>query len=54
MNHRDIDQVLFSIQAVRQYLQLEEMDQYVAANAQLAAQLRLLVELGQPTLENIL
>ena len=54
MNHRDIDQVLFSIQAVRQYLQLEEMDQYVAANAQLAAQLRLLVELEQPTLENIL
>lgn len=54
MNHQDTDQVLFSIQSVKQYLQLEEMDQYVAANAQLAAQLRLLVELEQPTLENIL
>jgi len=54
MNHQDTDQVLFSIQSVEQYLQLEEMDQYVAANAQLAAQLRLLVELEQPTLENIL
>ena len=54
MNHQDTDQVLFSIQSVRQYLQLEELDQYVAANAQLAAQLRLLVELEQPTLENIL
>ena len=54
MNHQDTDQVLFSIQSVRQYLQPEELDQYVAANAQLAAQLRLLVELEQPTLENIL
>lgn len=54
MNHRDTDQILFSIQSLRQYLQLEELDQYVAANAQLAAQLRLLVDLEQPTLENIL
>lgn len=54
MNHQDTDQVLFSIQSVEQYLQLEELDQYVAANAQLSAQLRLLVELEQPTLENIL
>ena len=34
--------------------QLEELDQYVAANADLIAQLELLSEMEQPSLVNIL
>ena len=35
-------------------LKLEEMDQYAAANAQLIAQLELLAEMEDPSLENVL
>ena len=41
-------------QAVEEYLKLEEMDQYAAANAQLIAQLELLAEMEDPSLENVL
>lgn len=37
-----------------QYLDLEELDQYAAANADLVAQLELLSEMEQPSLVNIL
>ena len=54
MRHGDTDQILRSFQGVLQYLQLEEMDQYAAANADLASQLRLLSEMEQASLVNIL
>ena len=40
--------------SVEEYLKLEEMDQYAAANAQLIAQLELLAEMEDPSLENVL
>lgn len=54
MRHADTDQILRSFQSVLQYLDLHEMDQYAAANVDLAAQLRLLAEMELPTLENVL
>ncbi len=54
MRHDDTDQILLSFRAVEQYLQLEEMDQYAAANATLITQLELLAEMEQPTVENVL
>lgn len=54
MRHGDTNQILRSFQGVLQYLQLEEMDQYAAANADLASQLRLLSEMEQASLVNIL
>ena len=48
------DTVLLLFRSVEEYLKLEEMDQYAAANAQLIAQLELLAEMEDPSLENVL
>ena len=52
--HADADQILISFRAVEQYLKLEEMDQYAAANTTLITQLELLAEMEQASLKNIL
>ena len=44
LRHSDTDQILRTFRQVIQYLDLEELDQYVAANADLVAQLELLSE----------
>lgn len=54
LRHSDTDQILRTFRQVIQYLELEELDQYVAANADLTAQLELLAEMEQPSLVNIL
>ena len=54
MRHADTDQILRSFHGVLQYLELQEMDQYAAANAELIILLRLLAETEQPSLVNIL
>lgn len=54
LRHDDTDEILLSFRAVEQYLLLEEMDQYAAANATLITQLELLAEMEQPTVENVL
>lgn len=54
LRHSDTDQILRTFRQVLQYLQLEELDQYAAANADLTAQLELLSEMEQPSLVNIL
>lgn len=52
--HKDIDEIHLTFCEVQEYLQLEETDQYTAANAKLVAQLELLAEMDQLTLKNIL
>lgn len=54
LRHQDTDQILMSFRAVEQYLMLEEMDQYAAANATLIVQLELLAEMEQASVENVL
>lgn len=54
LRHSDTDQIMRTFRQVLQYLQLEELDQYAAANADLTAQLELLSEMEQPSLVNIL
>ena len=54
LRHAEADQILISFRTVEQYLQLEEMDQYAAANITLITQLELLSETEQATLENVL
>ena len=54
LRHVDNDAILVSFRSVQQYLKLEEMDQYAAANADLMAQIELLAEMEQPTLLNVL
>ena len=54
MRHSDTDQVLRDFRSVLEYLRLQEADQYNAANADLMAQLELLAEMEQPTVENVL
>lgn len=54
LRHSDTDQILLSFRSVEEYLRLEEMDQYAAANAQLITQLELMAEMEYPTLENVL
>lgn len=54
LRHSDTDQILRTFRQVLQYLQLEELDQYAAANADFTAQLELLAEMEQPSLVNIL
>lgn len=53
MRHSDTDQILRSFDSVLQYLDLKEMDQYAAANADLVAQLGLLAEMEQASLVNV-
>ena len=54
LRHSDTDQILLSFRSVHEYLLLEEMDEYSAANAQLITQMELLAETEQPTLKNVL
>ena len=54
MRHSDTDQILRSFQCVLQYLDIRELDQYAAANADLVSQLRLLSEMEQASLVNVL
>ena len=54
MRHSDTDQILRAVRAVLEYLELQEPDQYNAANADLMAQLELLAEMEQPTVVNVL
>lgn len=54
MRHSDTDQILRTFQSVLQYLELQELDQYAAANADLAAQIQLLAEMEQASLVNVL
>ncbi|MCF2660616.1 DUF4363 family protein [Pseudoflavonifractor phocaeensis] len=54
MRHSDTDSILRSFRSVLQYLKLEEMDQYAAANADLMAQIELLAEMEQASVVNVL
>ncbi len=54
MRHSDTDQILRAFRAVLEYLELEEMDQYAAANADLVAQIQLLAEMEQASVVNVL
>ena len=54
LQHADTDEIQRGFCAVQEYLALQEMDQYAAANADLIAQIRLLAEMEQATLVNVL
>ena len=54
LRHSDTDEILRTFRCVLQYLYLEEMDQYAAANADLISQLELLAEMEQASLVNVL
>lgn len=54
MRHSDTDQILLGFRTVLQYLDLREMDEYAAANADLITHLELLAEMEQATLVNVL
>ena len=54
MRHSDTDQILRDFRSVLQYLEIQEMDQYTAANADLITQLELLSEMEQASLVNVL
>ena len=54
LRHAEADEILLSFRCVNQYLQLEEMDQYAAANVTLITQLELLTEMEQISPENVL
>lgn len=54
LRHSDTDEILISFEMVIEYLKLQEMDQYAAANAQLILQLELLAEMEDPTMQNVL
>lgn len=54
MRHNTIDDVLRTFRDVQQYLHLEELDQYAAANCDLVTQLELLAEMEQPSVGNVL
>ena len=51
--HGDADQILRTFRSVLQYLDIREMDQYAAANADLMVQLELLSEMEQASLGNV-
>ena len=52
--HADTDQILISFRSVLQYIKLEEMDQYGAANLDLITKIELLAEMEQPDWLNVL
>lgn len=54
LRHSDLDKILISFQSVSQYLQQEDQEPYLANNAQLIAQLKLLAEMEELSLKNIL
>ncbi len=54
MHHDEVDEIVLSLETVREYLEAEEAGRYAAANAALMEQLRLLAEMERPSLENVL
>ena len=54
MRHQETDEILRAFHQVLQYIALNEMDQYAAANTDLAIQLQLLGEMESAALENVL
>ena len=54
LHHEEADQILLSFRSVEEYLKLEEMDEYAAANAILMTQLRLAAEVERPSWTNVL
>ena len=52
--HGDADQILRSFRSVLQYLSIQELDQYIAANGDLMSQLELLAEMERAALGNVL
>ncbi len=54
MRHSDTDQILRAFRTVLWYLELEELDQYAAGNADLIAQIQLLAEMEQASVVNVL
>lgn len=52
--HADTDQILISFRSVLQYLKLEEMDEYAAANLDLITKIGLLAEMEQADWLNVL
>lgn len=54
LRHSDTDQILRTYRSVLQYLDIQELDQYAAANADLMAQLELLAEMEQASVVNVL
>ena len=54
LHHSEADNILLSFCSVEEYLKLEEIDEYAAANATLIQQLKLVSEVQQPSLVNVL
>ena len=54
MKHSDTDQILRGFQSVLEYLDIQELDQYAAANADLICQIQLLAEMEQASMVNVL
>lgn len=54
LQHQDLDEILLCFQSVSQYLEKEDEEPYTANNAQLITHLKLLAEMEQLTLQNIL
>jgi hypothetical protein len=54
MRHGDTDQILRAFHQVLQYLELQNLDQYAAANTDLIVQITLLAEMEQASLVNVL
>lgn len=54
MRHADTDEILRAFQAVLEYLDIQELDQYAAANVDLIVRLQLLAEMEQASLVNVL
>ena len=54
LRHADTDEVYAGFREVREYLFCQEAGEYSAANARLVAQLELLWEMEQLTLQNLL
>lgn len=52
--HDDTDAILISFRSVLQYLKLQQMDEYAAANLQLITQIDLLAGVEQPDWINVL
>ena len=54
LRHQDTDEISRGFRGVLRYLDIREVDQYTAANADLMTLLELLAEMEQPSLVNVL
>ncbi len=54
MRHSDTDEILCALRVVMEYLELQETDQYNAANADLMTKLELLADMEQASITNVL